>query len=122
MSKAKEPEITNEIIKPQMMTVITRKLKSGVTFEEYHNKWEPNVEDKATYFSFPVQIIHLVNVSDPSEIISIGLLDTTEEELFAEAKRISANEKKRGQKIAPLCDAVSDTKLYRVVKIDTLGT
>ena len=122
MTKAKKSDMVHEIIKPQMMTVISRKLKSGVTFEEYHNKWEPNVEDKTTYFSFPVQIIHLVNVSDPSEIVSIGLLDTDEEKLFAEAKRISANEKKRGQKISPLCDTLSDTKLYRVVKIDTLGT
>lgn len=112
----------SKIIKPQMVTVISRKLKNGVTFEEYHNKWEPNVEDKSTYFSFPVQIIHLANVSDPSEIISIGLLDATEEALYEEAKRVSANEKLRGKKITNLCENVSDTKLFKVIKIDTLGT
>lgn len=115
-------KLDQKIIEPKMMTVISRTLERGVTFEEYHKAWEPTIADKTKYFSFPVQIIHLVSVSDPNEIISIGLLDATEEELFHEAKRISESEKKRSKKIAPMCENVSDTKLFRVVKIDTLGT
>ncbi len=109
-----------KIIKPKMVTLITRRLKQGVKFEEYHEKWIPEGES-SEYFSFPVQVIHLENVSDPNDIISIGFLDADEKELYAEAKRISENEKLRSEKITKTCDKTSDTKLYRVLTVDTLG-
>lgn len=110
-----------KLIKPKMVTLISRRLKSGVKFKEYHEKWMPQGNDCSEYFSFPVQVIHLENVNDPDEIISIGLLDADESVLYQEAQRICVSEKERSDKISKVCDKVTDTKLYRVVTVDTLG-
>ena len=104
-----------------MVTFITRRLKEGVTFKDYHEKWLPENKDCTHYFSFPVQVIHMENINDPSDIISIGLLDADESQLYEEAKHVSVNEKIRSEKISKVCDKTSDTRLYRVVTIDTLG-
>lgn len=110
-----------QLITPKMMTILSRRLKDGYSFVDFHKEWMPITADAAHYFSFPVQVIHLQNVYDASEIVSIGILGADEAILHAEANRLSQSEQLRSERIATVCDKLSDTKLFRVIAVDDLG-
>jgi hypothetical protein len=64
---------------PMIMLVFVRRLRPGVTFEEFKAAWlaEPN------HFGRPVLVTHGQHLEDHREILSYALLDFSREELTA---------------------------------------
>jgi len=62
-----------------IMVMFVRRLRPGVTFEEFKEAWlaEPN------HFGQPVLVTHGQSLEDDREIVSYALLDLSPEELGA---------------------------------------
>ena len=75
------------------------------------------------HFEIPVRVINAINMKDPSDVISVGLVWCTEEEFKMGIKKADENQSnaKRGENISEVADKES-VEIY-MVKADTnLGT
>ncbi|MBP9791965.1 MAG: hypothetical protein KBC27_02015 [Rickettsiales bacterium] len=65
---------------PQILSILTRKLKAGKSFEDFQKAHLPRGKaEKDTfgynidYFNHPTRVINAISVTDPTIIVSIGL-------------------------------------------------
>ena len=119
--------------KPHSVSVLFRRLHEDKQFDDFYKAWFPPKEkcDKQivggqTYHQFfgaPIRVINAVNMSDPSEIVSIGLHWITDEELeFAlNDPKFAKDGAERGEQIATVAEK-EQTGVYKVLKDDNLGT
>lgn len=113
---------------PQMITMLFRKLKEGHSYEEFRESWLPPIPDPHDkeqlkhYFSGPVKVLTALNAQEPSEIISIALVNGTQQEIMAEAARVAETETIRRERVAKVTDKMADPKMYHIMDIDILGS
>lgn len=62
----------------KFVAIVTRTLKAGKTYDDYRKAWF-----HSRGFGVPTQMYTVVNTFNPREIISIGIIDCTLEELTA---------------------------------------
>lgn len=118
---------------PIAVSVLYRKLHDGKTFDDFYNAWmppkdamEPFEVGEKTYYQFfdtPVRVINAINMHDPQEIVSIGLVWSDSEEQFKQslAKASKADDNvTRGDSVATVADKVS-AKIYKVSADTQLG-
>lgn len=115
--------------KPQFISVLHRKLKTHCTYEDFRQAWLPDplnekdpTKEAVEYFKGPVQVINAINASDPTDIISIGLIWGTLEEIEEDINRTKDSEEKRRLRIANVADKSQDTKFYVIKDVNLLGT
>ena len=118
------PKIENEN-PPQIVTLLQRKLKENVSYEEFLAAWLPeNVSykgDASHYYDLPVQVINAENLQDPTEIISIALIWADKEATMEESKRMAAADKLRQERVALVTDKLNDPKIFEVKNYFNLG-
>lgn len=114
---------------PFAVSVLYRKLHEGKTFNDFFNAWLPpneytkpfNIGDKKyyNYSTVPTRIVNAINIEDPNEIISIGILWGTEEETKKLLERVVKDKSNqvRHDSISEVADKIS-SKIY-YVKTDT---
>ena len=115
--------------KPQFISVLHRKLKPGDTYEDFYQAWLPPslkgkdaTQEAVGYFKVPVQVINAVNTNDSTDIISIGLIWATTEEIADDIERSKSTETLRSKKISKVADKSQETKFYQIKDVNLLGT
>jgi hypothetical protein len=94
-----------------LCAVLVRRLKDGVTYERFREAWAPEEG-----FGREVRVLNAVNVDDPSEIVSIGLMpDVTREELPALLERVAASEARRHERIDDVLEEFVFRGIFEVV-------
>ena len=91
--------------------VLIRRLKEGVSFEEFRKAWEP----EPGHFGGPVRVTHARRIDDEREIISFSLLDIGAEDLRASLKRIAEGERERNERIAGVIETTVADGIYEVI-------
>lgn len=114
---------------PKFISVLHRKLKPHCTYKDFYQAWLPPglngkdpTKEAVQYFKGPVQVINAVNVADPTDIISIGLIWATQEEIETDIQRTQSTEAQRGKNISKVTDKSQETKFYCVKDVNLLGT
>jgi hypothetical protein len=125
---------------PFMISVLRGHLSANDTFEDFYQSWLPPAEacDPIEYcgekylqlFGGPTRVINAVNMHDPDDIMSIGVVWAETEEakqktLAAVKSAQSRNDKVNEDRHDSIKENVSDRELlgiYLVKKDDNLGT
>lgn len=96
---------------PQIISILTRKLKPGKTFEDFQQAHLPPGEVTKTefgydvdYFSIPSRVINMISITDPSIILSIGFSYGTPEQILAAVEEKLTTEPGRAKRIAEVAD------------------
>lgn len=113
---------------PQILSVLTRKLKPGKTFEDFQNAHLPPGKTVKTefgydvdYFKAPTRVINAVSAADPSIIVSIGLTYGDPEQVLQEIASKVPLEKDRHDRIAEVADKVGPSLAYFVASDNNYG-
>jgi hypothetical protein len=94
-----------------LMAVLVRRLKEGVTYEQFREAWAPEHG-----FGTEVRVLNALNVEDPREIVSVGLMPgATRDELPAFLERVAASEAARHEPIDEVIDGFVLRGIYEVV-------
>lgn len=120
-------EMTPTLFSPPLISILFRKLKTGKTYEDFHDAWLPpstNGQGAAEYYPFPVYGLNGQNKDDPSDIISMGLTWLQEEQLMKELKNMTEKEdfQVRHEKLASVTDTVAGPLYYKVKDLTKLGS
>ncbi len=117
---------------PLVLGVLYRKLHENKTFNDFYNAWLPP-KDKMNpitignqtyqqFFQAPTRVLNAVNIEDPSDILSVGMVWCDEKDFadnFEQAKNDSANQI-RHDSISDVADKIS-AKIYKVETDTQLG-
>ena len=100
---------------PTVVSILTRKLHPGKTFEDFQEAHVPVGEADKTefgydtkFFGVPTRVINAVSAEDPNIIYSIGLSYGTIDKIFLEAQKAMAEESKPGKRSDRLDEVCSD--------------
>lgn len=114
---------------PKFVSILHRKLKPNCDYNDFYQAWLPPglnkkdpTKEAVEYFKAPVQVINAVNVADLTDIISIGLVWATQEEIEADIERTKMIEAQRHEQICKIADKSQETKFYLVKDVNLLGT
>lgn len=114
--------------RPKAMAVLFRHLRLGQDYDAFYQAWlPPHLNDKdprleaVGYYDIPVQAINAVNVNDPQEIISIGLVWATPEEVYQSMNKYAQTDAARGEQIDKVCERETQVKFYRIQDVNELG-
>jgi hypothetical protein len=100
-----------------LVAVVVRRLKEGVTYEQFREAWAPEQG-----FGRAVRVLNAINVEDPRELVSVGLMpDATREELPAFLERVAAREAARHERIDEVVDGFVLRGIYEVVGDEDLS-
>lgn len=100
-----------------LIAVLVRRLKDGVTYEQFREAWAPEHG-----FGTDVRVLNAVSVDDPREIVSVGLMPgATREDLPAFLERAAASEAARHERIDGVIDGFVLRGIYEVVGDEDLS-
>ncbi len=113
---------------PQIISILTRKLKPGKTFKDFQEAHLPPGECRKTefgyevdYFPLPTRVINSISLTDPSIISSIGFSYGTKEQIFKAVEERLPIEAERAKKIAEVSEKVGPTQLFVVATDNNYG-
>ena len=96
-----------------LMVLFVRRLRPGVTFEEFKAAWlaEPN------HFGQPVVVTHGQNLENDREIVSYSLLDVSPGELVAALgdQQLQQGEAERHNRIDTVIESSTFRGFYEIV-------
>jgi hypothetical protein len=93
-----------------IVSVIVRRLRQGSTIEDFRQAWYPE-----RGFGVPSRIVNAIRLDDPREIVSIGFLDVTPDDLEDLAADIAAAEAKRHYRIEGVIESTELRAIYEIV-------
>ena len=94
-----------------LLAVMVRRLKEGVSYEQFKDAWTPEHG-----FGREVRVLNAVNVDDPRELVSVGLMPgATKEKLPAFLSQVAASEASRHAKMETVIDGFVLRGIYEVV-------
>lgn len=106
---------------PQIISILTRKLKPGQTFEDFQQAHLPPGEAKKTefgyqvsYFNAPTRVINTVSAIDPTMIVTISFSYGDPQSILDEVKTHLPIEAERHKKIAEVADKIGPALVYFV--------
>jgi hypothetical protein len=100
-----------------LIAVLVRRLKEGVSYEEFREAWAPEQG-----FGRDVRVLNAVNVEDPRELVSVGLVPgATKEELPAVLESVRESEAKRHAQIDDVIEGFVLRGIYEVVGDEDLS-
>lgn len=101
---------------PTIISILTRRLKPGKSFEDFQKAHVPGINTTKTefgydteFFGVPTRVINSIAAEDPSIIYSIGMSYGGVTEIFSEGIKGSskdAEESARGSKLDEICDDI----------------
>ncbi|MDA7949419.1 MAG: hypothetical protein MPJ78_18315 [Hyphomicrobiaceae bacterium] len=99
-----------------LCSVLVRRLKPGKTYEDFRNAWIPDVG-----FGIPTRVVNARALDDPSEIISIGFVDTPAADLPELYKRVADSEAHRHERTSHVIEATILRGMYEILDDDDLS-
>ena len=92
-----------------IVSVFVRRLKEGRTFEEFVAEWEA---DKG--FGVPTRVFNSVSLEDPRDILTIGFVAVSIEELVEGLKDVASQESIRHDRIETVIESTTLKCMYDV--------
>jgi hypothetical protein len=92
-----------------IVALFRRRLKPGKTFADFKEAWEAEEG-----FGVPARVITAVSLEDPQEVLTVGFVDLTPEQLAAGAEAVADQEAKRHSKIDDVIDSTELRAFYEV--------
>ncbi len=102
---------------PTVLSILTRRLKPGKTFEDFQKSHIPAGKAEKTefgydvdFFGVPTRVINAVSTDDPKIIYSIGLSYGDISDIFAQATKKMTEEGQPGErrdKLDEICDDIA---------------
>ncbi|WP_091707096.1 hypothetical protein [Microbacterium sp. cf046] len=77
-----------------IIALFRRRLREGVTFEEFIDAWQADEG-----FGVPARVFDAVSVDDPREVLSVGFVGIDAADLTTDAERVDAQEAVRHTRI-----------------------
>ncbi|MEM8744129.1 MAG: hypothetical protein AAGF14_05790 [Pseudomonadota bacterium] len=99
-----------------LCSVFLRRLKPGKSYEDFRKAWEPDVG-----FGVPTRVINARSLDDPSQIISIGFVETEASDLPALVERVADSEARRHERIAHVIEATTLRGMFEILDDDDLS-
>ncbi len=113
---------------PQIIAILTRKLKPGKTFEDFQQAHLPpgkvhkmELGYDVDYFPLPTRVINMVSLTDPSLIVSIGMSYGEGDAIFKAVQEKMPIESERAKKIAEVSDKAGPTQIFAVATDNNYG-
>jgi hypothetical protein len=124
--------------KVHSVSILKRELKPNVSYDDFHQAWLPPMDKKditmtstgvlVHYFPFPVRVINAVNIKNDKEVISIGLMGATRQDIEKmqssstdQDKKILKTETVRHDQIEEVSTKVGDTDYFECKDDNNLG-
>ena len=92
-----------------IVSVFVRHLKEGCTFQDFVNEWEA---DRG--FGVPTRIFNAQSLDDPRDVISIGFVAVTVDELKQGLATLAAPEAVRHDRISTVIESTRLRCMYEV--------
>ncbi len=92
-----------------IVSVFVRRLKEGRTFEDFVAEWEA---DKG--FGVPARVINSVSLEDPRDVLTVGFVDVTVDELQDALARVTDQEAVRHDRIETVIEKTTLKCMYDV--------
>jgi hypothetical protein len=100
-----------------LMAVLVRRLKEDVTYEEFRDAWLPEHG-----FGREVRVLNAINVDDPRQIVSVGLMPgATKENVPAFLESVAKSEAARHERIDAVIEGIELRGIYEVVGDEDLS-
>jgi len=90
-----------------IVAVFRRRLKPGKTLADFTHAWEAE-----RGFGVPARVFTAVSLSDPSEILTVGLVDLDPADLEAGAAAVAEQEHQRHESIAEVIESTELREFY----------
>lgn len=90
-----------------IVSVFVRRLKEGCTFEDFIAEWEA---DKG--FGVPTRVFNSVSLEDPRDILTIGIVDVSVEELAQALEQVAGQESVRHDRIDTVIESTTLKSMY----------
>ncbi len=110
---------------PQIFGVLFRKLHPEKTYEDFYKAWLPPLKEGQKldhYFPAPTYVLAGENISDPSDIITIGLMWIDESKIDDLLSQTKETEQLRHDKIDSVAEKTQPTLIYRFKDVTKLGS
>lgn len=117
--------MTPTLFPPPIVSVLFRELHPGKTFEDFYEGWTPPLkegQDLAHYWPCPAYVMHVQNMADSSDILSIGFMWAKEEELDPFLKSMEGTESQRHSKIDLVAEKIGPSLIYKFRNMTKLGS
>jgi hypothetical protein len=92
-----------------IVSVFVRRLKEGCTFEDFVKKWEADQG-----FGVPTRVFNAQSLDDPKDVISIGFVAVTVDELQQGLAASAAPESVRHDRISTVIESTTLRCMYEV--------
>ena len=89
--------------------MFVRRLKDGRTFEEFVEEWEADEG-----FGVPTRVFNAQSLTDPRDVISIGFVDVTVDELKRGLAEVAQQEQARHERIDTVIESTRLRCLYEL--------
>ena len=92
-----------------IIALFRRRLKEGLTYADFEEAWRAEQG-----FGVPARVISATNLADPREILTVGFVDATPEQLAAGSDAVASQEAKRHSKIDEVIESTELRAFYEV--------
>ena len=92
-----------------IVSVFVRRLKPGATFQDFVREWEADEG-----FGVPTRVFNAQSLTDPRDIISIGFVAVTAEELTRWLSTPSASEAVRHERVDTVIESTTLRCMYEL--------
>ncbi len=92
-----------------IIALFRRRLKEGLGYADFEAAWKAEQG-----FGVPARVISAVSIEDPREVLTVGFVDATPEQLAAGADAVAAQEAKRHSKIDEVIESTELRAFYEV--------
>ena len=92
-----------------IVSVLVRRLKEGFTFEDFVNEWEADQG-----FGVPTRVFNAQSLEDPRDVISIGFVAVTVDQLQQGLGAFAAPESVRHDRISTVIESTDLRCMYEV--------
>ncbi|MCX5924119.1 MAG: hypothetical protein NTZ68_01720 [Candidatus Dependentiae bacterium] len=124
--------------KVHSISILKRELNPNTSYDDFHQAWLPPIDKKDVtitstgvsvhYFPFPVRVINAVNIKNDKEIISIGLMGATKQDIenlqsssTDQYKKTLRTETARHDQIEKVSTKVGNTDFFECKDDNNLG-
>jgi hypothetical protein len=92
-----------------IVAVFVRKLKPGVTFEEFERAWEADQG-----YGVPARVFNAVSLEDPREVLSVGFVGVPAEAMEAMAPSAAEHDRGRHERIDEVIESTELKAMYEL--------
>ena len=92
-----------------IVSVFVRRLKEGATFEQFIEEWEADQG-----FGVPTRVFNSVSLEEPRDVLTIGFVAVSVEELMEGLEKVAAQESVRHERIETVIESTTLKCMYDV--------